>query len=252
MNSTLAEQADALRALHVPGRPLVLPNAWDAQTARLVDEADFAAVATSSAAVAHSLGFEDGGVMPPDDAFAAVARIARATSLPVTADIEDGYGLAPAELVERLLDAGAVGCNLEDSSHGGPDPLVAPERQAERLAAVKDAARAAGVDIVLNARVDVHVRRFGAEESRAEEALRRARLYAAAGADCVYPIMAFDEPTIRDLVARAGAPVNVLARVNVDSLPRLAELGVARISFGSGLATAAAEHLRGLLAGLRL
>ena len=248
----LAEQAETLRALHVPGSPLVLPNAWDAASARLVEEAGFATVATSSGAVARSLGYEDGGGMPPDEAFAAVARIARATTLPVTADVEDGYGLEARELVERLLEAGAVGCNLEDSDHrGGEGPLVPAEQQAERIASVKDAARAAQVDVVVNARVDVHLRRVGREESRLDEALRRARLYADAGADCVFPIMVFDDETIRALVAGVDAPVNVLARVDAAAVPRLAALGVARISFGSGLAAAAVEHLRGVLAGLR-
>jgi len=252
MVTKLTEHAEKLRALHVPGSPLVLPNAWDAASARLVEEAGFAAVATSSGAVARSLGYEDGGRMPPDEAFAAVARIARATSLPVTADVEDGYGLEPRELVERLLDAGAVGCNLEDSDHrGGQGPLVPAERHAERIASVKECARAAGVDVVVNARVDVHLRGVGGEESRLDEALRRARLYVDAGADCIFPIMVFDDGTIRALVAGVDAPVNALARVDSAAVSRLAALGVARISFGSGLATAAADHLRGVLASLR-
>ncbi|GAA2702527.1 hypothetical protein GCM10010429_07610 [Micromonospora olivasterospora] len=113
--STLVEQADTLCTLHKPGDPLVLPNAWDAGSARAVAAAGFPAVATSSSAVAESLGYADGEATPVDEMLAAVARIARAVPVPVTADLERGYGLRPTELVERLLSAGAVGCNLEDS-----------------------------------------------------------------------------------------------------------------------------------------
>jgi 2-methylisocitrate lyase-like PEP mutase family enzyme len=245
----LSTRAAALRSLHVPGTPLVLPNAWDALSARIVEEAGFAAVATSSGAVARSLGFEDGGSIPPDEMFGAVARIAAAVSLPVTADIEDGYGLGPRELVERLLSAGSVGCNLEDSDHQGAESLVPAERQAECIAAVKDAGRAAGVDVVVNARVDVHLNQVGPEESRLEEALRRAKLYVEAGADCVYPIFVSDDETIAAFVAETGAPVNVLARVG-EPLERLKRLGVARISFGSGIGNAAAAYARELVAGI--
>ncbi len=206
-------------------------------------------MATSSAAVARSLGYEDGSAIPPDEMFAAVARIAHAVAVPVTADIEDGYGLGAEELVARLLDADAVGCNLEDSDHHGADPLLPAEKHAERIAAVKAAARSAGVDVVVNARVDVHLQRVGAEESRLEEALRRARLYADAGADCVYPIIVSDDETIAAFVAEAAAPVNVLARVG-EPLDRLKRLGVARISFGSGLGNAAVAYVRELVAGI--
>jgi 2-methylisocitrate lyase-like PEP mutase family enzyme len=166
--------------------------------------------------------------------FAAVARVARAVSVPVTADLEAGYGLPAADLVGRLLEAGAVGCNLEDSDHraGG---LVDLERQADRLAAVRAAADAAGVPIVINARVDVHLRQVGPAEGRLDVALARARRYLEAGADCVYPILVADEVILRGFVEGSGGPVNALARPGAPSLQRLAELGVARISFGGGL-----------------
>jgi 2-methylisocitrate lyase-like PEP mutase family enzyme len=242
--SNLADAAETLRALHVPGRPLVLPNAWDAASARLVVAAGFPVVATSSAALNATLGFGDDGSAPPTEVFAAVRRIAAAVAVPVTADIEDGYGLPAEELVAALLDAGASGCNLEDTDHarGG---LVAAERQAERIAAVKAAALGRGVDLVVNARVDAFLLGLGADE-----ALRRAPLYLEAGADCVYPIT-IPEADIARFVATAGGPVNVLARVNDPGLERLAGLGVARISFGAGLADSAGAFLAETLAHLR-
>lgn len=229
----LRDRAERLRAAHRPGSPLVLPNAWDVASARAVEAAGFAAVATSSSAVAASLGFEDGDVAPADEMFAAAGRLTRAVQVPVTVDAEAGYGLAPDELVARLVGAGAVGCNLEDTDHraGGLRRL---EDQAAWLAAVRAAARASDLPLVINARVDVHLRRYGPEADRLAEAVRRGRAYLAAGADCVYPIMVGDEPTIGGLVEGIGGPVNILFRPGGPSLARLAELGVARVSYGGG------------------
>ena len=231
--------AAALRALHVPGDPVVLPNAWDAGTARLVEQAGFPAVATTSSGVADALGYGDGEQTPAEEMLGAVARIARTVSVPVTADMESGYGLAPAELVQRLLAAGAVGLNLEDTDHARYPQLRPAAEQAERIAAVK----AAG-DVVLNARVDVHLR--GGETA---EALERARRYADAGADCVYPIGVTDEGEIARFVA-LGVPVNVLLLPSAPPIARLRELGVARISLGGllhhELAAALRERLEAL------
>jgi 2-methylisocitrate lyase-like PEP mutase family enzyme len=214
--------------------------------------AGFPAVATSSAAVARVLGSEDGEKMGPDIAFGAVAKIAAAVDVPVTADMEGGYGLFGAEFVERLLAAGAVGCNLEDTDHRSPAPLVDAEVQAERLAALKDAARAAGVDIVLNARVDTWARQVGTPDEQLDEGVRRGRLYVEAGADCVYPITLGDEATIEALVRGVGAPVNILLRPGAPSLSRLGALGVARVSMGSGLHRLAMDRVTTLLAALQV
>jgi 2-methylisocitrate lyase-like PEP mutase family enzyme len=239
-----ARQADALRVLHHAERPLVLANAWDAKSARLVVAAGFPVVATSSGALVTALGYEDGSNIPVDDAFAALARIAGAVEVPVTADIEDGYGLSADELAGHLLDAGAVGCNLEDSDHGPTDaPLVPAEQFAERVAALKAAAVGRGVDLVINARVDVHLRQVGPPEDRLEEALRRSRLYLAAGAACVYPIAVSDEETARALVAGTPGPVNLMARPDAADVVRLASFGVARISVGSGLSKVADQRV---------
>ncbi len=231
--TALAERADALRRLHMDPRPLVLPNAWDVASARLVMKAGFPIVATSSGAIAATLGYEDSDSMPVDDAFGVIARITRSVSVPVTADVEAGYGLAPEDLIERLLEAGAVGCNLEDTDHHGAAGLVEADENAERLRAVRHAATEAGVDIVLNARIDV-LRREGDRRELFEEAMRRARLYLQAGADCVFPIRLTDDELIGEFVRRVEGPVNVVG-AGAPPLARLAELGVARVSFAGFL-----------------
>jgi 2-methylisocitrate lyase-like PEP mutase family enzyme len=229
----LAERADALRRLHAGPRPLVLPNAWDVASTRLVATAGFPVVATLSGAIAATLGYEDNDSMPVDEPFGIVARITRSVSVPVTADVEAGYRLSPEHLVERLLDAGAVGCNLEDTDHHGSGGLVDAGEHAERLRAVRHAATEAGVDIVLNARIDV-LRREGDRRELFEEAVRRARLYLQAGADCVFPIRLADDELIGEFVRGVEGPVNVVA-AGAPPLARLAELGVARVSFAGFL-----------------
>ena len=229
----LDERAEALRRLHTDRRPLVLPNAWDVAGARAVVQAGFPVVATSSGAVAATLGYEDDDSMPVDEAFGVIARITRSVSVPVTADVEAGYGLSPEDLVARLLDAGAVGCNLEDTDHHGGAGLVDACENAERLRAARHAATEAGVAIVLNARIDV-LRCEGDRRELFEEAVRRARLYLRAGADCVFPIRLADDELIGEFVRRVEGPVNVVA-AGAPPLARLAELGVARISFAGSL-----------------
>jgi 2-methylisocitrate lyase-like PEP mutase family enzyme len=225
----LADQADALRRLHRGPRPLVLPNAWNAASARMVVQAGFPVVATSSGAISATLGYDDNDSMPVDEAFGAIARIRRSVSVPVTADIEAGYQLTAEDLVERLLAVGAVGCNLEDTDHHGGAGLVDVAEQAERLRSVRNAATKAGVDIVLNARVDA-LRRDGDRRELFEDAVRRARHYHQAGADCVFPIRLTDDQLIGAFVERVEGPVNIVAP-GAPPLARLAELGVARVSF---------------------
>ncbi|MCW1429893.1 isocitrate lyase/PEP mutase family protein [Novosphingobium sp. JCM 18896] len=232
----LAADAERLRALHVPGTPLLLANAWDPTVAQAVEAAGMPAVATASAVVAPVAGYEDHGHMPPDVAFAAIARIAAAVSCPVTADLEDGYGLPARELVERLLAAGACGLNLEDSDHRGGG-LVDAAVQADRIAAIRQAGEDLGVRVVINARVDVHM-----QQGEAAEGLERARLYRAAGADCIYPIFLADPALVREHVALG--PVNLLAHPGGMALAEIAELGVARISVGPLLHRAMIARVR--------
>jgi 2-methylisocitrate lyase-like PEP mutase family enzyme len=227
MSSDLAERAGALRALHRPGAPLVLRNAWDAASAKAL-VGDASALATTSVGVAEALGFDDGGHLPAELAFAALARIVAAVEVPVTADCEAGYGLAPAAFVDGLLGAGAVGCNLEDTDHATGALRDAAE-QATYLAAVKAAGRERGVDFVLNARVDVHIR-----GGTLEDGLVRARAYREAGADCVYPIFCHEEEGIAAYV-EAATVVNVAVHPSAPTIARMGELGVARASFGAGL-----------------
>ncbi|WP_084959482.1 isocitrate lyase/PEP mutase family protein [Thermoactinospora rubra] len=236
------EHAATLRSLHVPGTPLILPNVWDAASARAVQDAGFAAIATGSAAVAQVLGYEDGEHTPPAEMFAAVARIARVARVPVTADVERGYGLKPRELAEALAAAGAVGCNLEDSDPR-TETMVDPGAQAAFLAEV----RAADPNLVINARVDTYL--YGSRTR--QEAVQRARAYLEAGADCVYPIGLADAEEIRAFVAEVGGPVNILFRPGAPSLADLAGLGVARISYGHGLHRAVHAYTVKLIGAVR-
>jgi 2-methylisocitrate lyase-like PEP mutase family enzyme len=216
--------AAELRALHVPGRPLVLRNAWDAASAKALADG-VPAIATTSVGVAETLGYADGGHVPAAEAFGALARITAAVDVPVTHDSEAGYGLDPEAFVAALLAAGGAGCNLEDTDHatGG---LRDPGEQARFLAAVR---AAAGDRVVINARVDVHLR-----GGTLEDGLERARAYREAGADCVYPIFVQGEEAIAAYVEAAGV-VNVNLGPNTLPVATLAALGVARASFGAYL-----------------
>ncbi|MER5207125.1 isocitrate lyase/phosphoenolpyruvate mutase family protein [Streptomyces sp. NPDC002825] len=237
--------AEALRALHrrLPADgPLVLPGPWDAASARAFEEAGYPALATPSAGIAASLGYEDGAT-PAAEMFAAVARIVRSVSVPVTADLEGGYGLPAAELVERVRESGAVGVNLEDSGPGRA--LKDAEAHAEWLAQVR---AAAGPSLFVNARVDAYIR--GSSDPLAE-AIARSRLYASAGADCVYPIAAApsDLPGLR--AALGDLPVNALAVPDGPSFTELFRLGATRVTFGDGLLTRALQDVRSLATTLR-
>jgi len=229
-----AERADRLRRLHRRDRPLLLPNAWDASSAMAVVRAGFDAVATTSGGVAATLGFADGEWTPVDEMFAAVARMARVVDVPLTADIESGYGVPEPELADRLVEAGAVGCNLEDTDHAGDGGLRPTTVQAGRIAGLKEAGRALGVDLVVNARVDVFVRQAGEAAERTELALERADAYRRAGADCVYPILASEEE-LAHFAERHDGPVNAMAVAGFVRLSNLSRIGVSRISFGSAL-----------------
>lgn len=235
----MTDRVEVFRALHRRpdrGDPLILPGPWDAASARALEAAGYPALATPSAGVAASLGYEDGRT-PPEEMFAAVARIARAVDVPVSADVEGGYGLAPRELVERLLEAGVVGCNLEDSENG---VLKDPRRHADWLAEV---CAAAGDELFVNARVDTFIR--GVADPG--QAIERAALYVAAGAQCVYPIAA---PVDVLPLLRAGiqGPINAIARIGEGPSPaELGERGATRITFGPYLQRRAAEGIAELL-----
>lgn len=244
MRSTpeLAAQAGAFRDAHRGELPIILPNVWDVMSARAVEGAGFPFLATSSSAVAQSLGEADNNSMDPALVFGVIGRIATASALPVTADIEAGYHLPPAALAEALVAAGAIGCNLEDTDHEGGG-LVDADDQAERIAALREAADGLGVPIVINARIDSVVRKIGTDAEQLTEVIRRGRLFLDAGADCVYPIMLSDEAAIGSVVEALGAPVNVNLRAGGPSVARLTELGVARVSYAGGLFRFLAQSL---------
>jgi 2-methylisocitrate lyase-like PEP mutase family enzyme len=246
----LEPKCELLRSLHVPGSPLILPNAWDVASAKVVVAAGFPAVATTSGGVAASLGYEDHEAAPADEMFAAAGRIAAAIDVPVTVDSEAGYRMSPAELVDSLFQIGAAGCNLEDTDHS-KSGLVDIDRHADRLGEIREAARARDYDLVINARIDVFLTdREKPQNEFLDQAVTRAHAYVSAGVDCVYPIFLFDEGTIAAFLKEIDAPVNILATPQAPSLSRLAELGVARVSYGSGIHHRLMDELKRVLAGI--
>jgi 2-methylisocitrate lyase-like PEP mutase family enzyme len=242
----LDSRCQLLRSLHRPGDPLLLPNAWDAGTARAVVAAGFPVVATTSGGVAASLGYLDLEDAPPDEMLAAAARIVRSVDVPVTVDAEAGYGMEPAELVGALRSAGAAGCNLEDA-----------ERHAAWLSAVRAAATEEDYPLVINARIDVFLLGFigGADPATQQElvpeAVRRAHAYLEAGADCVYPIALWEPAALRGFTSEVSAPINVMRLPHAPSLPELASLGVARVSWATLLYREAMARFDAELASLR-
>jgi 2-methylisocitrate lyase-like PEP mutase family enzyme len=242
----MPDHAERLRALHKAPPIFVIPNAWDAASARVFEAEGFPAIGTTSAGVAASLGYPDGGIVPSREMIEAVARIVRAVKVPVSADIEHAYGTTPdgvAEVVLRVIAAGAVGINVEDYVPGAADlePLAL---QVDKIKAIIKAATKAGVRVVLNARTDVFLRELGASATRLGVAVERGKAFLDAGADCVFVPGVRDRDTIGALVRGIGGPINVLA---VDGTPPIAELealGVARVSVGSGPMRAALAVVR--------
>jgi 2-methylisocitrate lyase-like PEP mutase family enzyme len=229
-----AVKAETLRRLHVDGPMLVLPNAWDAGSARIFVEAGFRALATTSAGIAFSLGYPDGERISRDEMLAAVARITRRSAVPITADMEAGYGLAPeavAETVRRVIDAGAVGMNLEDRVD--EKRLIDFSLAVERVQAARAAADAAGIPFVLNARTDAFEAPEIPRDQRLAEAVRRGKAFRGAGADSIFVPFVGDRDTIEQLVQQIPAPVNILGTPNAPTLKELAVLGVRRVTFGS-------------------
>ena len=248
----MTERATGARAaefavLHRGPEPLLLPNAWDAMSARVFVTAGFDAIATTSGGVAWSLGYADGEQTPWGEVVAATARIVRASRVPVTADIEAGYGETPDAVmrsVTEIIEAGAVGVNLEDGTPHGPVPIRSPADAADRLCAAREAAKAAAVPIVINGRTDLYLRNIGDEASRFDETVERGRAYLAAGADCIYPIGLRDPATIGRLVKTLGVPININVRAGSPSVAELEALGVARASTASAVALMAMSMTR--------
>lgn len=233
---TQKSKAKLFRSLHVPGTPLILFNVWDAGSAKAVTAGGAKAIATGSWSVAKANGFDDGEDLPLDLAIANLARIAKATDLPVTIDLESGYGKLPkdaAKTVRRSIDAGAVGCNLEDSLPS-TGKLRAVADQAKRIAAVRKAADATGIAYFINARTDVFFQKPSKDHDAkmVSEALKRARIYADNGADGLFVPGVIDADLIERITEASPLPVNVMVSQGTPAFGVLAKRGVARISHG--------------------
>jgi 2-methylisocitrate lyase-like PEP mutase family enzyme len=237
MKKKQAERARQFLELHHGTKILVLPNAWDVTSARIFEDAGFPAIGTSSAGAAFSLGYPDGQKIPREEMLAVVRRIAAAVDVPVTADVEAGFGSAPEEVARTardVIDAGAVGMNLEDGAEDKPDFLVGIDHQKEIIRAVLDAAKKAVVPFVLNARMDIFLYGIGPAETRLPRAIERLNAYREAGAQSLFAPGVKDAETIGQLARGVAGPLNILATVGTPSVAELQQLGVARVSLGSG------------------
>ena len=254
ISKNLQSLADQFLQLHQGPRILLLPNAWDAGSARLYEEAGFAAIGTTSAGIAFSGGLPDGERIAFPEMIAAISRIAASVQIPVTADIEAGFGPTPeaaAESCRAVLGAGAVGVNLEDSSRDSARPLVDRTLHSDKVRAAREAAAKEKIHLVINARTDVFLRAVGEPKTRLDETLGRINAYREAGADCLFVPGVSDAETIQRLVQGAGGPVNILGGPGAPSVGDLERLGVRRVSLGSGPMRAGLGLLRRMISELR-
>ncbi|HYL35506.1 MAG TPA: isocitrate lyase/phosphoenolpyruvate mutase family protein [Bryobacteraceae bacterium] len=224
----MTEKTSILRKLHAGPKILVLPNAWDVASARIFEAAGFPALGTTSAGVANSLGYADGERISRDEMLDVVRRIARAVSIPVTADVESGYG-DPVSTAQAVVDAGAAGLNLEDTTGEHPDSLTPLAAQVKTIETIRSK-----TDLVINARTDVFLASIGDPATRLESAIQRLNAYRQAGADCLFAPGVRDAETIGKLARAVHGPLNILATVGTPPIAELERLGVARVSIGSG------------------
>lgn len=248
MSSDLKQKAEQLRALHIPGDPVVLPTVWDAWSAKLAVDAGFVALTVGSHPVADSIGKEDNEGMSFDDLLTRVAQITAAVDVPVSVDIESGYGETAQRLIEGLLSVGAVGLNIEDTVHKENRRLRSSSEHAALVGELRKAADEAGVHVVINARTDLFLRQDGDESDRVDRAVARLKEAAEAGADSLYPVGRHDPETYRRLTSELPLPVNAIGVPDADDLASFGPLGVARISFGPFFQAALAKRANELLA----
>jgi 2-methylisocitrate lyase-like PEP mutase family enzyme len=244
----LSDRAATLLELHQPGNPVVLPTVWDAWSARLAVDAGFGALTVGSHPVADSIGKKDNEGMTFDDLLTRVTQITDAVEVPVSVDIESGYGEPPDRLIEGLLGAGAVGLNIEDTVHKEDGRLRSAAEHAELVAALRSAADAAGVHVVINARTDLFIRQDGDEADRVDRAIARLTEAVNAGADVLYPVGRHDPDTMRRLAAELPLPINAIALPDQDDPASFGPLGVGRISFGPFLQRALSARANEMLA----
>ncbi len=247
-NQVLKERAEALLALHQPGNPVVLPTVWDAWSARLAVDAGFVALTVGSHPMADSVGKADQEGMTFDDVVTRVKQITAAVDVPVSVDIESGYGESPTRLITGLLDAGAVGLNIEDTVHSEGGRLRSSSEHAELVGALRKAADATGVHVVINARTDLFLRQDGDESDRVDRAIARLKEAAAAGADSLYPVGRHDPDTLRRLASELPLPINAIALPDQSDPASFGPLGVGRISFGPFLQAALSGRAKEILA----
>ena len=247
-DQVLKQRAEALLALHQPGNPVVLPTVWDAWSARLAVDAGFAALTVGSHPLADSVGKADQEGMTFDDVVARVKQITAAVDVPVSVDIESGYGESPTRLITGLLEAGAVGLNIEDTVHSEGGRLRSSSEHAELVGALRKAADDAGVHVVINARTDLFLRQDGDESDRIDRAIARLKEAGAAGADSLYPVGFHDPDTLRRLATELPLPINAIALPDQSDPASFGPAGVGRISFGPFLQRALSEHAKELLA----
>jgi 2-methylisocitrate lyase-like PEP mutase family enzyme len=247
-DQVLKQRAEALLALHQPGNPVVLPTVWDAWSARLAVDAGFAALTVGSHPVADSVGKADQEGMTFDDVVSRVKQITAAVDVPVSVDIESGYGESATRLITGLLEAGAVGLNIEDTVHSEGGRLRSSSEHAELVGALRKAADEAGVHVVINARTDLFLRQDGDESDRVDRAIARLKEAAAAGADSLYPVGFHDPDTLRRLATELPLPINAIALPDQSDPASFGPAGVGRISFGPFLQRALSEHAKELLA----
>jgi len=247
-DQVLEQRAEALLALHQPGNPVILPTVWDAWSARLAVDTGFAALTVGSHPVADSVGKPDQEGMTFDDLLTRVRQITGAVDVPVSVDIESGYGQPPERLIEGLLGAAAVGLNIEDTVHSEGGRLRTAGEHADLVGALRAAADAAGVHVVLNARTDLFMRQDGDESDRVDRAIARLREAAAAGADVLYPVGRHDPDILRRLTSELPLPVNAIALPDQDDPASFGALGVGRISFGPFLQWALSARAKEMLA----
>lgn len=253
MNEEQKRLAEKFRNMHRGPEILLLPNAWDAMSARIFAAAGFDAIATTSGGLAWALGFPDGEMAPWSEVVAATERITRTVRVPVTADIEGGYGETPDEVAGNVADiirAGAVGINLEDGTHAQM-PIRSIEDAAKRIRAARGVAMEMGVPLVINARIDLYVKHIGNDEARFADTVQRGKAYLAAGADCIFPFGLTDLKVIADLVTALKAPINIVGRAGMPDVSQLQRLGVARVSTASAPALVAMSVTRAIAAELR-
>jgi 2-methylisocitrate lyase-like PEP mutase family enzyme len=243
---TQQERAETFRRMH-HGRILVLPNAWDAASATVLEAAGFSAIATTSAGVANSLGYPDGQQIGLTEMAEAVRRIVESVSVPVTADMEGGYGETEESAVKTVhaaVSVGAIGINLEDGVRRPERRLIDVDLQVRRIRAARDAAVSLGVPIVINARTDVYLAAIGEPDERLQQGVKRGNAYLKAGADCIFVPAATDPAAIGRLAREISGPINILAMKGVPPVAELEALGVARVSVGSSLHRAAMGFMR--------